>query len=306
MANDGWRCVDCGKQSTIYYEVPGEGRRCYECYGQREGRKTTVNAPLTPEQLRQMIAARNVRYCCWVCHKSMSAAEATAATLWNGSRVYYCAKDYVARNDGIEDPSRPLGMGRAVPQPFTAARLDEGENTRCVDCGGDFDETGRWTHPDHPDIHCQACHKRHVTERETATRSSVPKPPEPAPVNVLEQTYCENAPPRGVVEGTSVMLDGDEVGGVPKTPHLRGHLHWNLRMKAEWERHEAWSRPIVEAAEAAYQCGDVTALMAAETCRPDREGTAPTDTDQFGGRIAGVNGMRCKLCGGWIRIVKDR
>ena len=229
-----------------------------------------------------------------------------AADDWSRPMHYCeaCIAGFLAEGIGFEwkaiDEDAPADVGQRPEAAKTKM-----ETQTCTDCGVEV-----CVPPYLMEGRCCNCHEAQAQRahkqwlKDQASRESAPVEAD-FETNVLAQTYCENAPPREIVESTPVMLDGDEVGGVPKTPFLRSHLHWNLRMKAEWERHEAWSKPIVAAAEAAYQRGDVTALMAAETCRPDHDSKAPTDTDQFGGRIAGVSGMRCKLCGGWIRIRRE-
>jgi hypothetical protein len=229
-----------------------------------------------------------------------------AADDWSRPMYYCeaCIAGFLAEGIGFEwkaiDEDAPADVGQRPEAAKTKM-----ETQTCTDCGVEV-----CVPPYLMEGRCCNCHEAQAQRahkqwlKDQASRESAPVEAD-FETNVLAQTYCENAPPREIVESTPVMLDGDEVGGVPKTPFLRSHLCWNQRMKAEWERHEAWSKPIVAAAEAAYQRGDVTALMAAETCRPDHDSKAPTDTDQFGGRIAGVSGMRCKLCGGWIRIRRE-
>lgn len=106
--------------------------------------------------------------------------------------------------------------------------------------------------------------------------------------------YCENAPDRGVVEQTVVTMDGDECGGVPKVPHLTTHLVWSSHMKFEWERHLSFRADLLFHRKDRY---GVTY---------DRDVKSPVEPDAFGGVVkAGPEGygLRCALCGGWMRRV---
>lgn len=119
---------------------------------------------------------------------------------------------------------------------------------------------------------------------EGVVRSPVTEPSQPAR---LVEVYCENAPPREVVESTMVTLDGDECGAVALVPHLKTHLVWNLHMQYEWERHQAYWRRVKRMA-----------------FRRDAETVPPLGPDIYGGcveRTDGGNLHRCALCGAWMR-----
>lgn len=167
-----------------------------------------------------------------------------------------------------------------------------------------------------------------VPKEEASASPPVPRsdanPPPPAPVpakptvapSVLRQTYCENAPPREIVESTEVMLDGDECGGVPKTPYLRSHLVWSSHMKWEWERHDAWSKRWRTAANEAAAIHDGSRCLVAHrqyAAVLNRDVTPPSSPDAYGGLVTcqpgeqphpilDRKGYRCRLCGGWIRV----
>jgi len=310
-----------------------------ETFGQTRRGRPMINSPLTPAQLEEMRVeasdpkwrrAPGVRYCCWVCHKSMSAAEATEVTLWSGSKVYYCAKDYAERDEtlrsrtgavsnhngspdsalrtrarvltdegSIEDSSEPLGMG---PEPFTAARLETlvheadryAQRTRCVDCGGGFDETGRWSVGERRGWLCQDCHKRHVEARTPKAASPPPvpvaEPPEPRAI-----VYCSSAPPRELVESHIVRCGTGLIGGAP----VMAPMVWAWKMRREWERH-------VEFAPKGYIQAEHNQgrdhLFYPGVVTDDRDVDIPRErigVDQFGGEP--FTGLRCRLCGGWLR-----
>lgn len=106
--------------------------------------------------------------------------------------------------------------------------------------------------------------------------------------------YCENAPDRGVVEQTIVPLDGDECGGVPRIPRLSTHLVWSAHMKLARERHLEFTADLLF-----HHKNRHGAIL-------EREMKAPTEPDAFGGvvRVSPSGyGLRCALCGGWLRTV---
>lgn len=127
--------------------------------------------------------------------------------------------------------------------------------------------------------------------------------------------YCEAAPPREVVEGTVATLDGDECGGVPRTPFIKAHLCYSARQLVAWERHEAHQRTYGEQAADATVSHDVAACRAAHDRRAaklDRDTAPPKTRDAYGGVVilAAAStvgnecaGWRCALCGAWLREV---
>jgi hypothetical protein len=124
------------------------------------------------------------------------------------------------------------------------------------------------------DVTCPRC-------RAWLQAQSPPPPRAPAPVvRPQEIVYCSAAPPRAVVERVRVKLDGPDAVTVP--------LVFSARMKVEWERHEAWRR------------------ASGSSTQFDHDARLPVGPDQFGGLVRmldDLRGIRCRLCGGWERVV---
>ena len=122
-------------------------------------------------------------------------------------------------------------------------------------------------------------------------------------------TYCEHAPPRELVEATPILLDGNALGA-PTLGTLVGrvssHLCWSQSLGAAWDRHETYrcSLGTDDDDGGDLYLGTPADLSAVVDPSP------PDDIDAFGGRVfcrldlpAPVRGMRCRLCGGWLRSV---
>lgn len=138
----------------------------------------------------------------------------------------------------------------------------------------------------------------------------------PTPTPVI---YCEAAPPRGVVEAATCLLDGDEVGAPALRPRVRVPLVFTARMKIEWERHrdheDRWGRQAaVAAAQASPDARAVMWLHGQRAAVIDHDITPPSTRDAYGGLVMcdvgdaphpvlARHGYRCRLCGAWLRTV---
>jgi len=125
--------------------------------------------------------------------------------------------------------------------------------------------------------------------------------------------YCEAAPSREVVEAATCLLDGDEVGGVPRMPYLKTRLYYTARMQIEWERHrdheERW-QDIMHGHAQADRVDAAVIALGKYAGKNDWEIDPPGDTDTYGGKVlvapASGRGARCALCGAWLRVVEVR
>ena len=150
------------------------------------------------------------------------------------------------------------------------------------------------------DLKCRETTRGGLVTREEA---ALP-PPETVPAKRGREyhfhwTYCENAPPRKLVEQTVAILDGDECGGVPRTPFLETHLCWTSRQQRAWEHHEEVSKRTR---------GDLM-IWTVDGCGND-DSNVPTGPDLYGSivlRLPERKGekttwpYRCRVCGGWMR-----
>jgi hypothetical protein len=105
--------------------------------------------------------------------------------------------------------------------------------------------------------------------------------------------YCSSAPPRELVESAIVRCGTGLEGGEP----VMGPLVWSWPRRREWDRHVAFAPDGLGTYE-----GEGRIRWARGTTIADHDETIDLGGDAFGGRSLGV---RCRLCGGWIRTKQE-
>jgi hypothetical protein len=182
-----------------------------------------------------------------------------------------------------------IGSRMDPPQPFTAAQLEE--MVRAV--SGYESEIDR-------------VQKSRVTplvprsEAKLPDPSTVPaKPGEPFPsghsnvrLGPEPIIYCSSAPPRELVESAIVRCGTGLEAGKP----VMGPMVWSWPRRREWERHVAFAPEGF----GTYEGGGLTHWTPGKTIA-DHDEIPDLGTDAFGGQSLGV---RCRLCGGWLRSVE--
>ena len=271
--NNGWaRCNVCGTRiRDPFGGSPGNAvawhvAECAQRDAARAGAPRSGGADvLSDEQLALIADGKPHEY-------SAAINEDGSGTLRVGGLVHT-----IGRPPG---PMTDEEIRRCVEGDDRAAFEDAGAPPRCHDCGQPCAGIEQHGQP-----HCGPCAEKHLLPT---------SPPAPRMVH-----YCEAAPPREVVEQTIVTLDGTENGKPVRVP-----LVWSYRMRLEWERHEAWTKRRRELMDAAYQRVDGDAMQRATGSRMDRERDPPAGVDAFGSTVAmsPSHGVRCALCGGWIRV----
>jgi hypothetical protein len=184
----------------------------------------------------------------------------------------------------VHEPSSAPASG--VPEPLTAAQLEE----MVREASGDFKRVGG----------------PHMTMLVPRSEAKLPDPAKvPAKSGTLHSSdhthlrsepksliYCSSAPPRELVESAVVRCGTGLEGGEP----VMGPLIWSWPRRREWDRHVAFAPDGLGTYE-----GEGRIRWARGTTIADHDETIDLGSDAFGGRSLGV---RCRLCGGWIRSVE--
>jgi len=181
----------------------------------------------------------------------------------------------------------PERKSTGVPEPLTAAQLEE----MVREASGDLRRVGG----------------PHMTMLVPRSEAKLPDPAKvPAKSGVPSQTghsnvrlgpkpiiYCSSAPPRELVESAIVRCGTGLEGGKP----VMGPLVWSWPRRREWDRHVAFAPDGLGTYE-----GEGRIRWARGTTIADHDETIDLGSDAFGGRSLGV---RCRLCGGWIRTKQE-
>lgn len=153
--------------------------------------------------------------------------------------------------------------------------------------------------------------KKWIARRDAEAEAMRALEPATAGVGARPIIYCEHAPSRELVESTPILLDGNELGASTLgtiAGRVSSHLCWSQSLGAEWDRHATWV-----AVSALPGSATAPAVMMQDALhRIDRDVPPPDGADAFGGVVvadyevgllfnSGRAGLRCRLCGGWIR-----
>jgi hypothetical protein len=140
----------------------------------------------------------------------------------------------------------------------------------------------RWGTPDY----CCDGHGHEILAQDPGRRRFEHlEPPDVRSLPLRHITYCENAPPREVVESLVVRVGSGLEGGKP----VMAPTVYTYAMRREWERHGAFDKDRGYAN-----------LMHLEREVP-RTGA---QADKYGGKPIWSGDYRCRLCGGWMRVVE--